>query len=98
MKQARRSMYLITLIFTLFMLQQFHLLGPAISHIESVPWWVYLVVAGILFSGYQAFTISKAEREVDEKWLEEQGEVYMKRIKAEKERRHAEEDPKAMNH
>ncbi|MCL1630702.1 sporulation YhaL family protein [Sporolactobacillus sp. CPB3-1] len=63
---------------------------------ERVAWWVYLVVAGIIFSGYQAFNLSKQEREVDDEWIEQQGNVYMKRINAEKKRRQDLKNPKTM--
>lgn len=94
MKQARRSVYAVVLLFMLFMMQQLGLIDPVLYRIESVPWWVYLLVAGILFSGYQAFSISKEDKEVDDEWLEKQGNVYMKRMKAEKERRNSNKDPR----
>ncbi|MDD9149430.1 MULTISPECIES: sporulation YhaL family protein [unclassified Sporolactobacillus] len=96
MKQARRSLYAVVLLFMLFMMQQLGLIDPILSGIESVPWWVYLLIAGILFSGYRAFSISREDKELDDEWVEKQGNIYMKRIEAEKERRDRNKDPKAM--
>ncbi|EST10504.1 sporulation YhaL family protein [Sporolactobacillus laevolacticus] len=96
MKQARRSLIVVALLFLLFMLQQFGLIDPVINKLESIAWWVYLVVAGIIFSGYQAFSISRQDKEVDEEWVEQQGNVYMKRMDAEKKRRQSRKNPKAM--
>ncbi|MGZ0084672.1 sporulation YhaL family protein [Geobacillus sp. C56-T2] len=53
----------------------------------SLPWWVYIVVAGILFSGYMTVKTAAREREMDEAFIEKEGEVYMERIRQERERR-----------
>ncbi|MFC0296385.1 sporulation YhaL family protein [Geobacillus jurassicus] len=53
----------------------------------SLPWWVYLVVAGILFSGYMTVKTAAREREIDEAFIEKEGEIYMERIRQERERR-----------
>ncbi|RYL93045.1 signal peptidase [Sporolactobacillus sp. THM7-4] len=97
MKQARRSLYAVALLFLLFMMQQFGLMDSLISKMEGIEWWVYLVIAGILFSGFQAFTISRQDREADEEWTEKQGEIYIRRMNAEKERRHPKKDSKAIH-
>ncbi|WP_370645899.1 sporulation YhaL family protein [Sporolactobacillus sp. STSJ-5] len=97
MKQAKRSLFIVAALFILFLMQQFGMIDPVINMLESVAWWVYLVVAGIIFSGYQAFNLSKQDKEVDEEWVEEQGNVYMKRMDAEKERRRNRKDPRAMS-
>ncbi|WP_438270981.1 sporulation YhaL family protein [Sporolactobacillus mangiferae] len=96
MKQARRSLIVVGALFVLFMMQQFGMLESILNNLERVAWWVYLVVAGIIFSGYQAFNLSKQEREVDDEWIEQQGNVYMKRINAEKKRRQDLKNPKTM--
>ncbi|MCO7124945.1 sporulation YhaL family protein [Sporolactobacillus shoreicorticis] len=97
MKQAKRSLFVVSVLFILFLMQQFGMIDPVINMLEGVTWWVYLVVAGIIFSGYQAFNLSKQEKEVDEEWVEQQGNVYMKRMDAEKERRRNRKDPRAMS-
>lgn len=50
------------------------------SFLATLPWWMYFVVAGILFSGYRFLIESRSEREADRKFVEEQGQVYMNRI------------------
>ncbi|WP_100488938.1 sporulation YhaL family protein [Sporolactobacillus pectinivorans] len=96
MKQAKRSLYAVALLFLLFMMQQFGMIDPIISKLESVPWWIYLIIAGILFSGYQAFSLSRQDKEIDEEWNEQQGNVFIKRMNAEKEKRRNGKNPKAM--
>ncbi|WP_044748810.1 sporulation YhaL family protein [Bacillus alveayuensis] len=53
----------------------------------SAPWWIYLVLIGIVVSGYMTIRTAKKEREIDEAFIEKEGEVYMERIKKERERR-----------
>jgi Icc-related predicted phosphoesterase len=53
----------------------------------SAPWWIYLVLIGIVVSGYMTVRTAKKEREIDEAFIEKEGEVYMERIKKERERR-----------
>lgn len=96
LKQTKRSLIVVGSLFILFLLQQFGLIDPVIEKLENVAWWVYLVLAGIIFSGYQAFSLSRQEKEVDEEWVQEQGNVYIKRMNAEKERRRNRKNPKAM--
>ncbi|MFX3618176.1 MAG: sporulation YhaL family protein [Sporolactobacillus sp.] len=96
MKQAKRSLIAVAVLFLLFIAQQFGVIDPILSRMGNVAWWVYLVVAGILFSGYQAFTLSKADKEIDDDWNEEQGDVYLKRMEAEKKKRHQSNKSKVM--
>jgi hypothetical protein len=56
----------------------------------AVPWWIYLVVAGIIFSGYMTVRTATQEREIDEAFIEKEGEIYMERIRQEKARRQKE--------
>jgi hypothetical protein len=53
----------------------------------SVPWWIYLVLIGIVVSGYMTVRTAKKEREIDEAFIEKEGEVYMERIREERARR-----------
>jgi hypothetical protein len=53
----------------------------------SLPWWLYFVLAGILYSGYKFVTISKEEHDQEQDWVEEEGNVYIKRMEKEKEER-----------
>lgn len=87
MKQAGRSLLAVTGLFILFMLQQLGWLDSILAGMQRVAWWVYLVVAGILFSGYQTVAAVRADREIDEQWNERQGEKYIQRMRTEREKR-----------
>ncbi|MBD1380719.1 sporulation YhaL family protein [Metabacillus arenae] len=52
-----------------------------------LPWWVYLCIIGIIYSGYKVFTISKEEKTVDESFIEKEGQVFIERMEKERERR-----------
>ena len=47
---------------------------------ETLPWWIYLVIIGIVLSGYMVLYTSKKEQEMDNDFIEKEGEVYMKRL------------------
>lgn len=55
--------------------------------IAGLPWWVYMMILFIFLSGYMAFRAMRAERELDDHYIEHEGRVYMDRIEEEKERR-----------
>ena len=59
---------------------------------ETLPWWVYLVIVGIVLSGYMVLYTSKKEQEMDNEFIEKEGEVYMKRLAEEREKRHQDSD------
>lgn len=48
--------------------------------IFSIPWWIYLVIAFILFSGYMSFRAMRAERKLEQQFIEREGQIYMERI------------------
>ncbi|MCM3004747.1 sporulation YhaL family protein [Priestia koreensis] len=53
----------------------------------TLPFWIYLVVAGIFFSGFMAIKTAQQDREVEDEFIEKEGEVYMERLEQERERR-----------
>ncbi|GAB6445712.1 MULTISPECIES: sporulation YhaL family protein [Bacillus] len=59
---------------------------------ETLPWWVYLVIVGIVLSGYMVLYTSKKEQEMDHEFIEKEGEVYMKRLEEEREKRNQSSD------
>ncbi|ENQ3077334.1 MULTISPECIES: sporulation YhaL family protein [Bacillus] len=59
---------------------------------QTLPWWVYLIIIGIVVSGYMVLYTSKKEQEMDNEFIEKEGEVYMKRLAEERERRNQESD------
>jgi len=60
--------------------------------LETLPWWVYLVIVGIVLSGYMVLYTSKKEQDMDNEFIEKEGEVYMKRLEEEREKRNQESD------
>ncbi|PEA55033.1 SigE-dependent sporulation protein [Bacillus pseudomycoides] len=59
---------------------------------QTLPWWIYLIIIGIVVSGYMVLYTSKKEQEIDNDFIEKEGEVYMKRLAEERERRNQESD------
>jgi Na+/glutamate symporter len=53
----------------------------------TLPIWVYLVFAGIIFSAIMTIRSAKTEEMVDQEYIEREGEVYIKRMEDEKTRR-----------
>ncbi|WP_017728684.1 sporulation YhaL family protein [Halalkalibacterium ligniniphilum] len=52
------------------------------------PWWVYFVLAGIVLSGYLSLKYTIEDQQIEKKWIEKEGEVYMTRIEEARERKH----------
>ncbi|CAG9611950.1 Sporulation protein YhaL [Bacillus rhizoplanae] len=59
---------------------------------ETLPWWIYLIIIGIVVSGYMVLYTSKKEQDIDNEFIEKEGEIYMRRLAEERERRHQEKD------
>ncbi|WP_255770370.1 sporulation YhaL family protein [Oceanobacillus alkalisoli] len=55
--------------------------------IGGVPLWVFIVILLIFFSGYMAFRTMQADRKTDQEFIEREGEIYMERMREEKERK-----------
>ncbi|GAE25881.1 putative uncharacterized protein YhaL [Halalkalibacter wakoensis JCM 9140] len=53
----------------------------------SSPWWVYFVLAGIVLSGYLSVKYSLEDKRTEQEWIENEGNIYMKRLEEERERR-----------
>jgi hypothetical protein len=53
----------------------------------SIPIWVIAVLAGVVFSAFMAVKTGKEERKEEMESIEREGELYMKRLEREKERR-----------
>jgi len=87
-KRVKRSLYLVGFLILLYILQQVGVLNNIISYLGDLPFWVVLVITGILISFWQFMKYSDhEEEEEDEEWIEEQGSVFIKRMKEERERR-----------
>ncbi|HLS09772.1 sporulation YhaL family protein [Lentibacillus sp.] len=57
--------------------------------ILGVPWWVFMMILFIFVSGYMAFRAMRAERKLEQQYIEQEGKIYLDRI--EKERREKQE-------
>lgn len=53
----------------------------------DVPVWVYFVVLGIIFSALMAVKTGRDERLAEDAEIEKEGEIYIKRMEEERERR-----------
>jgi hypothetical protein len=53
----------------------------------TLPIWMYFIVAGIFVSAYMAMRSAKEDRDVENEWIEQEGEVYIRRMEDEKEKR-----------
>ncbi|NCU16535.1 sporulation YhaL family protein [Pallidibacillus pasinlerensis] len=53
----------------------------------DVPFWIWLVVAGIVFSAYMTIRTNREEQEFEMKEAEMEGEIFIERMEREKERR-----------
>ncbi|ELK47653.1 sporulation YhaL family protein [Halobacillus sp. ACCC02827] len=51
------------------------------------PIWVILCVVFIFLSGYMAFRAMKAEQSLEQEHIEREGQVYLKRMEQERERK-----------
>lgn len=51
-----------------------------LNMIVGVPWWVYMMIIFIFFSGYMAFKAMRAERKLEHQFIEQEGQVYMDRL------------------
>lgn len=55
--------------------------------ILNIPWWIFLMILFICFSGYMSFRAMRAERRLEQQFIEREGEIYMERMKQERARR-----------
>lgn len=87
MTKAKRSLIIIGLLLVFFVLQQAGTLATLVEEFQTMPWWGYFVLAGIVYSGFKYLTINQEEEEIDHQWIEEQGKVYINRMEEEREER-----------
>jgi Sporulation protein YhaL len=55
--------------------------------IFGMPWWVFMMIVFIFFSGYMSFRAMRAEKELEKHYIERDGQVFLERIEDERERR-----------
>lgn len=54
-----------------------------------LPWWIYLCIVGIIYSGYMAFKTARQDRKLDEEFIEKEGQVFIERIEQERQKKKA---------
>lgn len=52
--------------------------------IAGLPWWMYILIGLIFFSGYMSYRAMRAEKELEQQYIEREGKVYIERIEAER--------------
>ncbi|SFA81355.1 Sporulation protein YhaL [Lentibacillus halodurans] len=52
--------------------------------ILGVPWWVFMIILFIFVSGYMAFRAMRAERRLEQQYIEQEGKVYIDRMEKER--------------
>ncbi|MBM6617685.1 sporulation YhaL family protein [Bacillus suaedaesalsae] len=57
----------------------------------TVPWWIYVVMTGVGVSGVMMVKTGKREREMRQFYIEREGQVFMERMKYEREKRQQQE-------
>ncbi|WP_269409731.1 sporulation YhaL family protein [Lentibacillus daqui] len=55
--------------------------------IVGVPWWVFMLILFIFLSGYMSFRAMRAEKKLDQQFIEQQGNVYLERMREERQKR-----------
>jgi Na+/glutamate symporter len=73
-----------------FILKEYHLVkgGQPLrkgARTLTIPIWVYAVVVGIVVSALMALKTGREERLMEMENIEQEGEIYMKRLEREKE-------------
>ncbi|MEH7072436.1 sporulation YhaL family protein [Neobacillus drentensis] len=62
----------------------------------TIPIWVYAVVVGIVISALMALKTGREERQLEMENIEQEGEIYMKRLEREREKREEPEGPERL--
>ncbi|SDJ88934.1 sporulation YhaL family protein [Sediminibacillus albus] len=52
--------------------------------ILGIPWWVFMFIIFIFFSGYMSFRAVRAEKRLEMQFIEREGKIFMDRIKDER--------------
>lgn len=52
-----------------------------------IPWWVLVVILFICFTGYMSFRAMRAEKRLEQHYIESEGQIYMDRMEQERARK-----------
>ncbi len=86
-KVRKGILVILGVLFIISILQLTEIFSAVTAFASGLPWWVYFVLAGIIYSGYKSMTLTVEDRKVDQIHIEEEGKVYVKRMEDERERR-----------
>lgn len=53
----------------------------------SLPWWMYIALFGVIFSAYMVVRTGRRERQIEEEFIEKEGQVFIERMNVERENR-----------
>lgn len=72
---------LIGALLVLFIVRVLYLATPIGAVVLASPWWVYVLICGIVVSGYLSYKYTKEDKEMEHRWIEQEGEVFMDPIR-----------------
>lgn len=55
--------------------------------IAGMPWWVFMMILLIFLSGYMAFRAMRAEKKLDQHYIEHEGNIYIERMEEERQKK-----------
>lgn len=55
--------------------------------LAGIPWWIFMMILFIFFSGFMAFRAIRAEKKLEQQFIEREGNVYMERMRKEQRER-----------
>ena len=55
--------------------------------IAGLPWWVFMMILFIFLSAYMSFRAMRAERKLDQHYIEHEGKIYIERMEEERMRK-----------
>ena len=61
--------------------------GGAVTMLFNIPWWIYLIIMFIIFSGYMSYRAMRVEKILEQHYIEREGQIYMERIRQERHRK-----------
>lgn len=53
----------------------------------NIPWWILVIALFIFLSGYMAYRANRAERKLEQQFIEKEGSIYVERMQTERKRR-----------
>lgn len=65
--------------------------------ILDIPLWVFMMILFIFLSGYMSFRAMRAERALEEQFIEDEGHKYIQRMEEERQQRKKEKPKQASN-